>query len=153
MAEVARQTTGESVDHEISIENVDKPLLDFVEITERLAAFAPEEPVWLTRTATFVEKSRIFPGATFIVGADTLVRIADPKYYGDDPSQAARALAAIADAGCRFLVFGRTIGGRFCSLADLQVPDRLCDICQAVPEEIFRDNVSSTEIRRPNQTE
>ena len=153
MAEVARQTTGERVDHELSIENVDKPLLDFVEIADRLAAFAPEEPVWLTRTATFAEKSRIFPGATFIVGADTLIRIADPKYYGDDPEQAAQALAALADAGCRFLVFGRTIAGRFCSLADLQVPDRLRDICQAVPKETFRDDVSSTEIRRPIQTE
>ncbi len=153
MAEVAHQTTGERIDHEISIENVDKPLLDFVEIAERLAAFAPEEPVWLTRTATFAEKSRIFPGATFVVGADTLERIADPKYYGNDPEQAAQALAAIADAGCRFLVFGRTIAGGFCSLADLQVPDRLRDICQAVPKETFRDDVSSTEIRRPTQTE
>ncbi len=153
MAEVARQMTGGRVDHEISIDNVDKPPIDFVEIAERLTAFDVDEPVWLTSTATFVEKGKVFPGATFIVGTEALVRIADPRYYRGDPERAAGAVASIADAGCRFLVFGRTIEGRFFSLADVEVPDRLREICDAVPEASFRDDVSSSEIRGQNGAE
>ena len=71
---------------------------------------------------TFVEKAAIFPGATFIVGADTLARIAEPRYYGNDREACAKALEAIAAAGCRFLVFGRRTQKRFESLADLALP-------------------------------
>ena len=41
-----------------------------------------------SRAATFVEKSEVFGGVTFVVGMDTLLRIDDKKYYGD--SEAAK---------------------------------------------------------------
>ena len=72
------------MDWEISVRNVHKPPLDYLEIGQRVAEFQQDEEVWLTLAATFDEKSRLFPGATFIVGVDTLQRIVEPRYYGND---------------------------------------------------------------------
>ncbi len=86
---------------EISVRNVDKPPLDYLEIGQRVAQIPADEEVWLTRAATFDEKSRLFPGATFIVGVDTLQRIVEPRYYGNDRAllmQAVERLTALAVA-------------------------------------------------------
>jgi hypothetical protein len=95
-----------------------------------------------------VEKSELFPHATFIVGIDTLVRIADPKYYDGDPSKRDAAIAEIASRGCRFLAFGRVIDGEFKVLSDLTLPPAIAAICDEVPAAEFREDVSSTELRQ-----
>jgi nicotinamide mononucleotide (NMN) deamidase PncC len=132
---------------EISIINVDKPPLDFYEISRRVAQFPPEQAVWLSRAETFEQKSRLFPGATFLVGADTLRRIASPVYYGGEAACRA-ALEGIVERGCRFLVFGRDLGTGFMRLPDLDLPDVLRGVCREVPAEVFREDVSSTALRR-----
>ncbi len=153
MAEMAAQLMAAPVAFELSIENVDKPPLDFIEIDQRARQFSSTDRVWLTRAPTFVEKAALFPGATFVVGTDTLVRIADARYYGGDASAADAAISSIAAQGCRFLVFGRSISGRFQTLADRQLPESLVRLCQQVPESAFREDVSSTEIRQSIQGE
>jgi hypothetical protein len=147
MAAVAAQLLGHPPAYEISITNVEKPPLDFLEIDRRLGQFSAGEAVFLTRAATFVEKARLFPDATFIVGADTIERIADPKYYGGSAAGPAQAVRSIADHGCRFLVFGRVAAGKFRVLADLKLPGALAALCQIVSEAEFRSDVSSTELR------
>jgi hypothetical protein len=140
---------------EISITNVDKPPLDFVEINRRLGglrSFDPEPPVVLTAAPTFREKAAILPHSTFIVGIDTLVRIADPNYYHDNLSQRDQAIREIADAKCRFLVFGRELGGGFCSLSDVEIPAELRILCEEVPVGEFREDVSSTDLRTKQVT-
>jgi hypothetical protein len=151
MVEVAEAMLGRQVEFEISIRNVDKPPLDYTAIEERLAQFAPGETVWLTRAPTFEEKSQAFPGATFVVGADTIRRIADPGYYGS-PSAMREALERIAGRGCRFLVFGRLVPAGFVRLADLPLPPPLDSISQEVPAERFREDISSTELRRGQES-
>lgn len=148
MADVARQVLGVPVEYEISILNVDKPPLDFVEMERRTEQFAAEQVVWLTRAPTFAEKAEQFPGATFIVGVDTLRRIAEARYYGHDLAARDAALHAIAARDCHFLVFGRQAEGRFLSLADLQLPEALRKICQGISAEQFREDISSTELRQ-----
>jgi nicotinamide mononucleotide (NMN) deamidase PncC len=106
MAEIAREVLRAPVAMEISIVNVDKPPLDYYEIARRVEQFPAEQAVWFSRAETFEQKSRLFPGATFIVGTDTLRRIAAPVYYGDDEAACGAALQRIAERGCRFLVFG-----------------------------------------------
>ena len=101
----------------------------------------------MTRAATFAEKALLAAGATFVVGADTIARISDPRYYDHDATRRDAAIATIARQGCRFLVFGRLIGGAFCTLADLDLPAGLWKLCDEVPEAEFRDDVSSTELR------
>ncbi len=154
MARVAEQILERPVEFEISILNPDKPPIDFYQMKERIDQFESDRVVWLTRSSTFVEKSKLFPGATFVVGTDTLRRIAEPRYYGDDRAACQAALEEIASRGCRFLVFGRSMGGAgFVSLRQLYLPDTLRSICREVPLEQFRDDISSTEIRRAARTD
>jgi len=148
MAEIARQILRVPVALEISIQNVDKPPLDYFEIERRLGQFDAGQTVYLTRAATFESKSRLFPGATFVVGADTLRRIADPRYYAENSAACRDALQQIASRGCRFLAFGRDLGSGFVGMSDLQLPEVLRTICREVPAEVFRQDVSSTEIRK-----
>ena len=119
-----------------------------MEIERRLGQFPPEQTVYLTRAATFEEKSRLFAGATFIVGVDTLRRIAAPQYYGDNVSACQCAIQRIAGRGCRFLVFGRDLGAGFVRLGDVDLPERLRALCREVPPEVFREDVSSTALRQ-----
>ncbi len=147
MARIASEMVGRPTEFEISIVNVDKPMLDYVAMRRRADQFSESDVLWFTRAAKFIEKADVFPGATFVVGADTIVRIADPKYYGGDPQARDAAIDHIAEAGCRFLVFGRRIDSGFETLDDLSLPPALRAICQGVPAERFRKDVSSTEIR------
>jgi nicotinamide mononucleotide (NMN) deamidase PncC len=146
MAQIAAERFGAPVTFEISITNVDKPSLDFLEIEDRLHQLAGN-PVLLTRAPTFVEKSALAPGAVFVVGADTIARIAEPRYYAGDIARRDAAIASIADRGCRFLVFARTVDDRLCVLPDLNLPDTLRSLCDEVPPTAFRHDISSTRMR------
>lgn len=148
MLAIAREILAEPVAIELSIVNVDKPPLDYHEIAWRVGQFEPPHVVWLTRAATFEEKARLFPGATFVVGTDTLRRIAAASYYGGDEAACQAALQRIVDRGCRFLVFGRDLGTGFVRLGDLDLPDFFRAVCREVPPEVFRETISSTSIRR-----
>jgi len=146
MARIAERLFDQPVAYELSVRNADKPPLDFIELDTRLQPLRGE-PVWITRAATFAEKAAIFPGATFVVGVDTLARIGDPKYYGGIPERVERAIGTLDQRHCRFLVFGRQLGGTFRTLEDLALPPRLRDLCRQVPEREFHSDLSSTKIR------
>lgn len=146
MARVAERMEGRPLTFELSIANVDKPPLDYMEIEQRASQFT-EHNLALTDAATFVEKGRLFPGCTFVVGADTIVRIGQTRYYNDDPEHRDAALAELAELGCRFLVFGRQHEGRFEVLSRLELPMQLKKRCKEVPESEFRRDLSSTELR------
>jgi hypothetical protein len=145
MLAIAEARTGLAGAFELSIVNVDKPLLDYTEIDQRLRQFG--KPVWLTRLPTFIVKARYFPGSTFVVGADTLVRIAEPRYYAGSAGRDA-ALAELAELGTRFVVFGRTIDGEFRTLDDLDLPESIRALCIGIGADEFSDPLSSTELRR-----
>ena len=130
---------------ELAIVNPDKPPLSPGDAAARLARFTGNEAVWLTRAPTFPEKARIFPGATFAVGVDTIVRIAEPRYYGG-PAGLETALSNLG--GCRFLVFGRRTGAGFETLDSVSLPARLRALCDGVAESEFRADISSTKLRR-----
>jgi hypothetical protein len=151
MAELAEANLGLPVEFEISIENVDKPPLDFTEMELRLGQFAAGHTLWFTRAPTFDRKSELFPNTTFIVGADTIRRIADPRYYGGDPNAAAAATERIANRGGRFLVFARVRDGRCETLSQLILPDSLRQLCAEVPADQFRLDVSSTVLRKSRE--
>jgi hypothetical protein len=151
MAMIAEEILKRPVSWELSIANVDKPPLDFITLIERLDALQAEKDgrvIAVTRAPTFQEKAKLFPGATFVVGADTMLRIAEPRYYGGDVAKRDVAVASIARHGCRFLVFGRVIDGQFTTLGDLKLPAELRGLCDEVPASEFREDVSSTELRK-----
>jgi nicotinic acid mononucleotide adenylyltransferase len=78
LAQVAEELRQQPLAFEISVTNVDKLPLTGETVRHRLAQFAWKSPVELTRAPTFVEKSRLFPGTTFVVGADTAERLFGP---------------------------------------------------------------------------
>ena len=151
MARIAGEMLGGAVAFEISIDNVDKPPLDFIEIDHRLRKFTDEEAVWLTRAPTFAKKAELFPGVTFVVGADTIERVGQQRYYGH-PAAMQHAIRSLADSGARFLVFGRAIDGAFRTLDDLALGEPLAALCTGVPAEKFREDISSTELRRSGRS-
>jgi hypothetical protein len=148
LARVAEELRQQPVAFEISVTNVDKPQLTGETVRRRLAQFAWKSPVELTRAPTFVEKSRLFPGTTFVVGVDTAERLFGPKYYDDDEVRMHAALDEIADAGGSFLVAVRLDAqGRVRALRDVPVPRRYVDLFTEIPEHRFRVDTSSSEIR------
>lgn len=148
MKRIAEKHAAMSALFEISVFNVDKPPLDYWEMQKRHASLTDLGELVFTSAATFVEKAAIFPEATFIVGADTIKRIANITYYQQDPQHRDRAINELVRRGARFLVFGRFNEGHFNTLEDLDLPVALQAICEQVPESRFRDDVSSTLIRQ-----
>ncbi len=143
----AEQILASKVHLEISIHNVDKPPIDFLEMSDRqqqLTAY----PLIYSSAATFIEKSRIFPGSTFVVGTDTLARIADKRYYDGNATTLAVAIDEMQALAVSFLVFGRIFGDQFHTLEDLDLPAALRDLCRGVDQGTFRSDTSSTVLRR-----
>ncbi len=146
MARIAEEIAERPLDWEISVRNVDKPFLDYVEIRDRAAQFAGQR-LWLTHAPTFLQKLAVFPASTFVMGADTYARLGDPRYYGGSTVAADEAVAAIAARARGLIVFGRARDGEFVDASHLDVPKPLRDIAYFVSPREFRLDISSTELR------
>jgi nicotinic acid mononucleotide adenylyltransferase len=147
MARIAEEIAERPLSWEISVSNVEKPLADYLSIRDRTAQFAGQR-LWLTRAARFTEKLSIFPEGTFVMGADTFVRLADPRYYGGSTAAAEEAVEAIAERARGLIVFGRTRNGVFEDASKIDAPQRLRDVSYFVSQREFRLDISSTELRR-----
>ncbi len=100
LARIAEELRQQPAAFEISVTNVDKPPLTRLRPCDNGSTqFAWKSPVELTRAPTFLEKSRLFPGTTFVIGADTAERLIAPRYYGDDEVRMHVALEEIARSG------------------------------------------------------
>ncbi len=148
LARVAEDHAQQPLAFEISVTNVDKPPLECATVRHRLTQFAWKSPVELTRAPTFLEKSRLFPKTTFVIGADTAERLVAPRYYGNDDIRMHVALEEIGQSGASFLVAVRVdAAARVRTLSDVQVPRRYADLFSEIPEHRFRLDTSSSEIR------
>ncbi len=149
LAEVASRMTDTPLAFELSVSNVDKPPLTNAEVRQRVEQFRGSGPVILTRAPTFLEKARLLPGCTIVLGWDTAIRLVHPRYYGDSDEAMKAALTEIGALGCRILVAGRLDGDRFRGLSDVAVPPEHAHLFQEIPEADFRADISSTELRGP----
>ena len=147
LAEAAGKISGAEVGYELSVTNVDKPALEESEILQRLSQFEETESAVLTRAETFFKKARLFPGRTFVVGWDTAIRLVAPRYYGDDNDAMMIALAEMLAVGTTFLEAGREDQGVFKTLDDVPVPQGFRGLFQDIPEDRFREDISSTQLR------
>jgi hypothetical protein len=142
MAAIAAEIAERPVAFELSITNVDKPALDWLELRDRAAQFAAaadgQPRLWLTRAATFLEKLEVFPESTFVMGTDTYLRLADPRYYGGSADAAAAAVKTIARRTRGLIVFGRVKDGAFQDPAQLDVPAELRGVTYFVSQREFR---------------
>ncbi len=129
---------------ELSISNVDKPPLDIVEVERRLLQLKGRYCAVITCAPTFAEKAELFPGAWFALGYDTAVRLLSPDYHADVPAMLERfRLLQI-----RFVVAGRLYKGAFQGLEHIGIPAGFEELFIPIPEAVFREDVSSTELRR-----
>jgi hypothetical protein len=148
LADAAAQILGLPIAFELSIVNVDKPPLAPEVIRRRHAPFTGRAGLWLTNAPRFVDKGQLFPGAVFVVGVDTALRVVDPRYYDGDLDRTLDALARLCDHGSRFLVACRVNSAGECiTLADVPVPPAFRDLFAEIPAGLFRLDSSSTEIR------
>jgi len=150
MAAYASKRHGTPAAFEISIDNVDKPALTYIDVGARVKQFA-NRPLWLTTLPTFIEKARQFPNATFVVGVDTLRRIGQQRYYSNTKDSNAKAmqdaLAEMAMLNISFMVFGRNTGDGFSTLDSIELPQPLRSLCEGVAESEFRSDLSSSMLR------
>ena len=148
LADAAAELAEVALTFELSVVNVDKPPLGVREVRRRLAAFRGARwPLVLTRAPTFVEKARLFPGVTFVIGWDTAVRLVHARYYGHNEVTMSAALKELRTLGCRFLVAGRLVEGAFRRLDEAGIPPAFRDLFTEIPESRFRVDRSSTELR------
>jgi len=148
LARIAEEISQQPLAFEISVTNVDKPPLSSGTIRSRTRQFAWKSPIELTRAPTFLEKSRLFPGTIFVIGADTAERLVAPRYYGDDEHRMHGALEEIGQSGGSFLVAVRIdAAGRVRTLRDITLPHRYTDLFAEIPEHRFRSDTSSTAVR------
>lgn len=154
LAKTAREILNKPVSFEISASNVDKPPLKTTTLLNRLSQFAGRHSVLISDAPTFLEKSQLYPGATFVVGYDTAIRIIDPRYYDHNQDSMLAALAMIRERGNRFLVAGRTDdAGVFHELEEHTIPFDFADLFISIPQNLFRKDISSTKLRSQEMRE
>ena len=156
MAEYVQKALSKKVHFEISVENVDKSDLNQAECLERALSICLMYDIVLTRAKTFRQKARIFGKSCFLVGTDTIGRIAESRYYRDQNDRD-EALQELLELEVCFLVFGRTMDESFSTssedqlhytrLEDMDLPVSLLQICTSVDEQQFRQDVSSRDLR------
>lgn len=152
MAQAAETLLSQPLTFELSAVNVDKPPLPPEIILARAGQFAGRYPVLVSDAPTYIGKARLYPGAIFVVGYDTAVRIFAPRYYENSVEKMMTGLAEIEALGCRFLVAGRLDEqGIFRSLADVEMPAQFAHLFTAIPEMLFRSDISSTSLRTSGQ--
>lgn len=152
MAQAAEELLNQPVAFELSAVNVDKPPLPTNVILARAGQFAGRYPVFVSDAPTYIGKARLYPGTTFVVGYDTAVRIFAPRYYENSVEKMMAGLTVIEALGCRFLVAGRVDEqGIFRSLADVEMPAQFAHLFTAIPEMLFRSDISSTNLRTNGQ--
>lgn len=139
----SERTTGREGLLELSVSNVDKPPLDIVEVERRLLQLQGRYSAVLTRAPTFMEKAEALPGIWFAMGYDTVIRLLSPKYHADIPGM----LRKFQTLDTRFVVAGRLHDGAFQGLEHIDIPAGFEELFIPIPEELFREDVSSTELR------
>jgi nicotinic acid mononucleotide adenylyltransferase len=157
MAEIAEEIVGVRCDLDLPIFNANKNPLTYIDIAERLTGLGGDHRcyLYLTNAATFIEKARLFPGCTFIVGYDTLERLPQPQFYTGGELERDWTFAQFEELGTHFIIFGRDdpVTGEFKNFdthkTGVTVADKFfTDHVTVVPQSKFRMNMSSSEIRK-----
>ena len=143
LLQAAREVTHRDGLLELSVANVDKPSLDVAEVERRLQLIRRCGGGVLTCAPTFLEKAELFPDAWFAMGYDTAVRLLDPAYHPDVEAM----LAHFSTLGTRFVVAGRLQPCGFQSAEELAVPSGFRRLFIPIPEALFREDISSTDLR------
>jgi hypothetical protein len=148
LARAASLRLGVSVAFELSAANVDKPELSHEEVERRVKQFVGLGTVWITQAATFELKADLFPGAAFILGHDTAVRLIDVRYYAGEVDRRDAALRKLLACNCKVVVGGRLdASGQFRIWTGEGLSSAFAELFLPLSESDFRLDVSSTRLR------
>ncbi len=144
---VAEEILGHEVHYEISQNPTKAPLsvLDFCLRGEQFDT----SPVLFNWASLFAEKSRQFPGSTFVIGGDTAETMLRPEVYPPE-TPLEEAFDTIRSNRCSFLVAAREHKGKLLEVETLQVePEHqpYLDLMRPIPKEKFLVKASSSDIR------
>ena len=128
-----------------------KAALEPAEMLRRVVMMrATKQPVNFLLTVDdplYLDKVHKFPGANFILGADALDRMMDPK-WGVNP---VLVLCEIKKADSKLLVLGRLVDGEYMVLRDVHAKHedavRVSGAAQWLVSVPFRLDISSSELR------
>ena len=151
MAAKVSELTGQKIDLELCVRNVDKPALNYQEINARVANLKALngnnwlKDIHLTSTPTFAEKSTWFPNSTFLVGWDTFRRISDAKYGNLN-----EVIETFHNNHTNFIVFHRVVDGKSSSEEDInQIHPELLKISKIYGADVLPHiEMSSSQIRK-----
>lgn len=144
-AERVRQTSRRPVVFATTVDPPHKAALTSAEVLRRAIALEGHDVVFTQGDPLYLDKARRFPGRAFVVGADALVRMLDPR-WGVDVTSLVSELRAL---GAHFYVVPRLIDGALVSLDDIRAMDGLGRALEALSAEGVhgRWDVSSSAIR------
>jgi cytidyltransferase-like protein len=129
---------------ELCISNVDKPTLSKDEIIRRVAQI--RYPIILTNSPKFIQKATLFPGLSFSVGIDTVIRLIDPYYSNNNEQEMLINILKIKENGTQFFVGSRFIKSNIISLDLLNISPLFRDMFIQIEDET-NILISSTSIR------
>jgi nicotinic acid mononucleotide adenylyltransferase len=163
---------------EMSISNADKPVMEQKEVIRRVNLFSSSSShldmpdnwsVLLTTSPLFTQKVALIDSMAihnhgntsdttksrliFVIGTDTLVRLLNPKYYGNNHTSMLTAIREMKQKGVHFIVGGRLEQVQLSSVfvsGEEQIqamPEDIQNMFTLLSEEEFRMDISSTEIR------
>jgi hypothetical protein len=146
LAKSAAWLVGREPLFELAVLNADKGAIAAEEIERRAAQFSQRYPLLLSREPLFTRKALLYPGSDFALGYDTAARLIEPHYYGG-PAALAKALDLVRRNRCRFVVAGRLVADQFRTLKELSLPPAYRDLFVELPEDVFRVDLSSSQLR------
>lgn len=144
-AERVRRSSGRAVVFATTVDPPHKAALRSAEVLRRAVALEGHDVLFTHGDPLYLDKARRFPGRGFVVGADALVRMLDPR-WGVDVTSLVTELRAL---GAHFYVVPRLIDGSLVSLDDIRAMDGLGRALEMLSAEGVdgRWDVSSSAIR------
>lgn len=136
---------GRPVVFAITVDPPHKAPLGTADVLRRAAWLRGHDVLFTQGDPLYLDKARRFPGAGFVVGADALVRMLDPKWGPDVPA----VVAELGALGARLHVIPRMIEGALVTLEDLRAREDVGDAVRGLDAVHVegRWDVSSTELR------
>jgi len=138
--------------YEISITNVAKLNLSESELSIRIQQFKDKNQLLITDEPTFFGKSKIFLGADFLIGGDTLTRLFDINYYENLVSikEIYEHLIKLKNNGTRFIIGGRKVEDSYIDIDSVEIPTQIKEIFIQIPRDVFESDAASNKIRNQN---
>ena len=147
---VAKQMTnvfGKRVIMAVTASHPDKGTVSNEELIQRTRQFWWKWPVLLSRDpGLFIDKARLYPRFDMMIGADAMMGILNPKYYGGY-DELVNVLAEFRKLGTTFYVAGREVDGVWRHQANISIPEGYRDLFMPVQG---RWDISSTQMRSPS---